>query len=43
MTVDVGSAKRETNGRFFTRQELVLKDHPHIGELFEGDVAFLGI
>ena len=25
---------------FFTRQELVLKDHPHIGELFEGDVPF---
>ena len=25
---------------FFTRQELVLKDHPHIGELFEGEVPF---
>ena len=25
---------------FFTRQELVLKDHPHISELFEGDVPF---
>ena len=25
---------------FFTRQELVLKDHPHISELFEGEVPF---
>ena len=25
---------------FFTRQELVLKDHPHIGEIFEGEVPF---
>lgn len=25
---------------FFTRQELVLKDHPHIGEIFEGKVPF---
>ena len=25
---------------FFTRQELVLKDHPHIGELFEGEIPF---
>ena len=26
--------------RFFTRQELVLKDHPHISEIFEGEVPF---
>ena len=25
---------------FFTRQELVLKDHPHIAEVFEGKVPF---
>ncbi|MYK18613.1 hypothetical protein F4055_10675 [Candidatus Poribacteria bacterium] len=25
---------------FFTRQELVLKDHPYIGEIFEGKVPF---
>lgn len=25
---------------FFTRRELVLKDHPHIGEIFEGEVPF---
>ena len=25
---------------FFTRQELVLKDHPHIGEIFEGKMPF---
>ena len=25
---------------FFTRQELVLKNHPHIGELFEGEIPF---
>ena len=25
---------------FFTRQKLVLKDHPHIGEIFEGEVPF---
>ena len=25
---------------FFTRQELALKDHSHIGELFEGEVPF---
>ncbi len=25
---------------FFTRQELVLKDHPHIGGIFEGEVPF---
>ena len=25
---------------FFTRQELVLKDHPYIGEIFEGEVPF---
>ena len=25
---------------FFTREELVLKDHPHIGEIFEGEVPF---
>ena len=25
---------------FFTRQELVLKDHPHIGEIFEGKIPF---
>ena len=25
---------------FSTRQELVLKDHPHIGEIFEGKVPF---
>ncbi|MYC75892.1 DUF91 domain-containing protein [Candidatus Poribacteria bacterium] len=25
---------------FFTRQKLVLKDHPHIGEIFEGKVPF---
>ena len=26
--------------KFFTRQELVLKDHPHIGEIFEGKIPF---
>ena len=25
---------------FFTRQELILKDHPHIGKIFEGKVPF---
>ena len=32
--------KKGDNWEFFTRQELVLKDHPHIGELFEGEVPF---
>ena len=32
--------KKGDEWRFFTRQELVLKDHPHIGELFEGEVPF---
>ena len=32
--------KKGEKWRFFTRQELVLKDHPHIGEIFEGKVPF---
>ena len=32
--------KRGDEWGFFTRQELVLKDHPHIGEIFEGEVPF---
>ena len=32
--------KKREKWEFFTRQELVLKDHPHIGELFEGKVPF---
>ena len=32
--------KRGKEWGFFTRQELVLKDHPHIGEIFEGEVPF---
>ena len=32
--------KRKEEWGFFTRQELVLKDHPHIGEIFEGEVPF---
>lgn len=32
--------KRGKEWGFFTRQALVLKDHPHIGEIFEGEVPF---
>ena len=32
--------KEGNEWRFFTRQELVLKDYPHIGEIFEGEVPF---
>lgn len=32
--------KKGDEWEFFTRQELVLKDHPHIGEIFEGEVPF---
>ena len=32
--------KKGEEWEFFTRQELVLKDHPHIGEIFEGKVPF---
>ena len=32
--------KKGEKWEFFTRQELVLKDHPHIGEIFEGKLPF---
>ena len=32
--------KKGEEWEFFTRQELVLKDHPYIGEIFEGEVPF---
>ncbi|MDE0324990.1 MAG: DUF3883 domain-containing protein [Candidatus Poribacteria bacterium] len=32
--------KKGKEWEFFTRQELVLKDHPHIGEIFEGKIPF---
>ena len=32
--------KKKEEWGFFTRQKLVLKDHPHIGEIFEDKVPF---